>query len=106
MAIEKERKLNWLYVASLLWFGIGPVCLCLAVVFVAFYDSPLVKGMGVVDYVLISSVISFPIFCIGSSVGIRFLKVKYKQLAFYVSLLPLLPLILIFAIFIWANLSS
>ena len=110
MAIEKDRKLNWLIEPRrILWYwaALGILCICPAGFFVAFYDSPLSgDGMGVLDYVLIFSVISFPIVCLGSSVGIWFLKDKHKNLAFYVALLPVLPLISIFAAYTWWNLSS
>jgi len=110
MAIEKERKLNWLIEPRRIpwyWGLLGILCICPAGFFVGFYDSPLSGDrMGVFDYVLIYSVISFPIICIGSSVGLRFLNDKNKKLAFYVALLPLFPLLLIFAVFTWANVSS
>src|SRR6476469_3002513 len=110
MTIKKERNLDWLIQPRKIpwyWGAIGILCICPAGFFVAFYDSPLsAGGMGVLDYILIFSVISFPLVCLGSSFGIRFLKDKNKKLAFYVTLLPVLPLILIFAVFAWANVSK
>jgi hypothetical protein len=110
MTIKKERNLDWLIQPRKIpwyWGAIGILCICPAGFFVGFYDSPLSgNGMGVLDYSLIFSVISFPLVCLGSSLGIWFLKDKNKKLAFYVSVLPVLPLILIFAVFAWANVST
>jgi len=93
MAIEKERKLSWFYISSLLWGVIGVLGICSAgAVILSYSPTPNWNANNFFVY----SVISFPIICIASSVGIRFLKVKYKKLAFYVSLLPVLPLILIY----------
>lgn len=104
MAIEKERNINFLYIVSILWFAIGALCVCPAGIVIAFFDSPSPNWYA--NHFYIYSVISFPIVCIGSSFGIRFLKNKYKILAFCVSLLPILPLILIFAGNAWMSLSS
>jgi hypothetical protein len=110
MNIKKERNLDWLIQPRKIpwyWGAIGILCICPAAFFVGFYDSPLSGGrMGLLDYVLIFSVISFPLVCLGSSFGIRFLKDKNKKLAFYVTVLPVLPLILIFAVFTWSNISK
>jgi hypothetical protein len=110
MTIKKERNLDWLIQPRKIpwyWGAIGILCICPAGFFVAFYDSPLSGGgMGFLDYVLIFSVISFPLVCLGSSFGIWFLKDKNKKLAFYLTLLPALPLIIIFAVFTWSNISS
>ena len=91
MAIEKERKLSWLYIASPLLGAAGLVSLCLIGTAVPFNDSDSMN-------ILINRAIPFPIICIGSSLGIRFLKEKVKKLAFFVSLLPMLYLIYIFAV--------
>jgi len=100
MAIEEARKIDWLYVASLLWGGIGPVSLCLAIVFVAFYDSPISGDeIGVIDQAQILGVISFPITCIVASIGTRFLKNRHRKLAFVVSFLPAIPVLLLFALY-------
>jgi hypothetical protein len=104
MAIEEERKVNWLYLASILWFAIGAVCICPAGTVIVFFDSPSPNWNA--NYFFIFSVIFFPIVCIGSSFGIRFLKNKHKKLAFYVSLFPVLPIILIFVANTWMSLAS
>jgi len=109
--IEQDRPLlKWLNVASILWSVAGGLGICPAVLFSlirAFDDTPLSRNRsGVVDDVLIYSVISLPLICIGTILGIWFLKKKYEKLAFYISLLPVFPLILIFAVFILANLSK
>jgi hypothetical protein len=102
MAIKEERKIDWLYVASLLWGGIGPVSLCLAIVFVAFYDSPLSgEEIGVVDQAQMLGVISFPITCIVASIGTRFLKGRHRNMAFIVSFLPVIPVLLLFALYVF-----
>ena len=105
MAGEKKSGISWLYIVGLLWGGISPICLGLGLFFIAFYDSPMdpKAGMGLLDYTLIWSVLSFPVICFISSLGIWFLKNRNKRLASYVALLPIIPLTLIFAIFAWVN---
>ncbi len=105
MTGEKKTGINWLAVVGLLWGGISPICLGLGVFFIAFYDSPMdpQAGMGLMDYTLIWSVLSFPVVCLLSSLGIWFLRNRNKGLASFVALLPIIPLALIIVIFNWAN---
>jgi hypothetical protein len=55
--------------------------------------------MGFLDYTLIGSVLSFPIACIISSLGIWILNKRSKGAAAFFALLPLIPLIPIIVIF-------
>jgi len=104
MIIEKVKKLNWLNIASILWGVAGFLCIIPAGTVIVFFDSPSPNWDA--NYFFIYSVISFPIVCIGSSLGILFLKNKYKKSASYVSLLPVLPLILIYVGSNWMSLAS
>lgn len=83
-----------LTLASLLWGGLGIVCIGLSFFFIAFYDSPIdpEAGLGISDYTLIGSVLAFPIFCLISSLGIWFLKNRSKGLATILAILPIIPL--------------
>ena len=94
MLTEKDKKIDWLYIASLLWAGVGFMSFCPAGSVVAFFDSPSPNGNA--NNLFIYSLISFPITCLAASVGIRLLKNRAKKLAFYLALPPVLPLILIF----------
>ncbi len=108
MIMEKEKKQNWLNIAficaSILWGVAGILCIIPAGIVILFFDSPSPDWNA--NYFFIDSVISFPIVCIGSSLAILFLKNKYNKFAFCVSLLPVLPLILVFAASTWMNLST
>ena len=104
MTIAKERRVDWLNVASTLWFAIGLLSSCLAGTAVVFFDSPSPNWNA--NYFFIFSVISFPIVCIGSSIGIRFLKNKNIKSALFVTLLPVLPLILIYMGSTWMSVST
>ncbi len=108
MTAQQQRKINWLSVASLFWGVLGIACICPAGFFIAFYDSPIGggRGLGGLDYLLIYSVISFPLICLGSSLAIWLLKKKYKNLAISVSFLPALLIALFFATQWFANLLS
>ena len=77
MTIAKERRVDWLNVASTLWFAIGLLSICPAGTAVVFFDSPSPNWNA--NYFFIFSVISFPIVSIGSSIRIRFLKNKNKK---------------------------
>jgi len=94
MIIEKIRKLDWLKFAAFFWGAIGILCILPAGTVILFFDSPSPNWNA--NYFFIYSVISFPIVCIISSAGIAFLKNKHKNLAFYVFLLPVIPIILIY----------
>lgn len=108
MRSNRRTGFSWLTLISILWALMSPVCLGLGLFFVAFYDSPLdpQAGMGLLDQVLIGSVLSFPIFCVVASLGIWFLKKRNKRAAGLAALLPVLPLIAIVAIFGWNNLGT
>ena len=102
MTTEKKTGTDILLtIVAFIWGSLSPICLGLGLFFMAFYDSPIdpQAGMGLVDNLLIVSVLSFPIFCILSSLGIVFLKKRSKAAATIVALLPIIPLIPIFAIF-------
>lgn len=105
MRSDRKTGSSWLTILSILWAVMSPVCLALGLFFVAFYDSPLESqaGLGLLDQVLIWSVLSFPIFCVIASLGIWFLKKRNKRAATFAALLPIIPLIPIFAIFGWTN---
>jgi hypothetical protein len=98
----KTRGLNIaFYLASFVWGGVGYVCIFLAIAAIAFHDFPIKNKF--LDNILFYSIISFPIVSIGSSIAIQVLKNEYPKIAFGVSLLPIFPLILIFAINTWAS---
>jgi hypothetical protein len=84
MIIEKEKKLNWLniafIIASILWGVAGILSICPAGIVIVFFDSP--SPNWAANYFFIFSVISFPIVCLGSAIGIWFLKNKYKNWLF------------------------
>jgi len=94
-----------LAVIALLWAVMSPICLGLGLFFVAFYDSPIDPraGMGLLDYLLIWSVLAFPVFCVVSSLAVWFLYKRSTRAAIFAALLPIIPLIPIFAIFGRAN---
>ena len=104
---EKEKKSikqNWLYIASRLWFAVGCVGSPPALFSVMMFDAP--GSSEVLPTILLFwLVVSFPFVCFGSSLGIWLLKNKNEVLAFYVSLLPGLALVLIFAAITWLNVS-
>jgi len=107
MTVEKERNPIWFTVIQLLWFAAGIVGICPAVMVTVFYDSPLSNsGFGIMDSAFILLLISFPIVAVASSIGIGFLKKRNKQLSLIVALLPLFPILLIFAVFTTVNLSK
>jgi hypothetical protein len=105
MDAEKKKGFNWLLLVSLFWGGIGIVCLGLGVFFLAFYDSPIdpQKGMGLLDYTLIGSVIAFPILSLIASLATFILSKINKRTALAIALLPIIPLIPIVAIFSWSS---
>lgn len=98
---EKKNGINWLSIIGFLWGVLCPICLGLGIFFIAFYDSPIDRqaGMGFLDYTLIWSVLSFPVLCLISSLGIWLLNKRNKRAATFVAILPIIPLIPIFAIF-------
>ncbi|NWG07448.1 MAG: hypothetical protein HXY35_12265 [Chloroflexi bacterium] len=106
MGNETKRKIDWFHILGLIWFAAGILCLCPAGMFIIFYDSPLGESIGILDQLLIVGVISFPVICILSSLGIRLLKDKSKTGAIYASLLPVIPLTIIFAIYSLSGSSS
>jgi hypothetical protein len=108
MATQKAGKFNWFNVVSLLWCGIGVVSICFAVFFIAFYDAPMggKSTLGPIDYALITTVIIFPLVCIGSGIAIWFVKNKFKYLSICLSVIPVLPIILIFGISFWSDVST
>ena len=93
MIVGKVKKLDWLDIAVKLLGAIGILAICPAGTLFVFFDSPSPNWDA--NNLFIYSLISFPIVCIGSSIGIWFLKNKHKKLAFYVFLLPVIPIILI-----------
>jgi hypothetical protein len=102
---NKERILNyWLIIAGILWGLVGILCICPAGTVIAFFDRPSPNWNA--NYFFIFSVISFPIVCIISSLGIWILKNKYKILTFCITLLPVFPLILVFTGSVWMNFST
>jgi len=105
MAVDKKTGFNWLSIVGFVWAGMSPICLGLGLFFVAFYDSPInpQAGMGLLDYTLIGSVLSFPIVCVISSIGIWILNKSSKGAATFFALLPIIPLIPIIAIFNRSN---
>jgi hypothetical protein len=108
MDIEKKKRFNWLIIVSVLLGGTGCICLGLAFFFISFYDSPIggvAAGMGAMDSTLIGSVFAFPITCLVAALGVLLLR-KRTVAALIVTLLPGIPLVLIFAIFGWTNFTS
>jgi hypothetical protein len=107
MESEKEPGRDWLGIVSLLWFGVSPVCLMMGLVFTAFYDSSLDpkigpgEGIGLLDQLLLGSILTFPVIGFLCSLGIRFLKKKNRRVATFLAFLPLLPLTAVLAIFAW-----
>jgi hypothetical protein len=100
-----EKMLNyWLIIAGILWGVIGVLSICPAGGVIAFFDQPSPNWNA--NYFFIFSVISFPIVCIISSLGIWIFRNKYKRLALSITLLPILPILLIFIGGAWMNLSS
>lgn len=102
MTTEKKTGATILLtIVAFIWGSLSPICLGLGLFFIAFYDSPIdpQSGMGLLDNILIVSVLSFPILCILSTIGIAFLNKKNKVAATIVALLPIIPLIPIFTIF-------
>ncbi len=102
--VTHKASQKWFYGVSLIWGGIGLVCIVPALFFVAFYDSP--SKLGSVDYLAILSAISFPVVCLVSSIAILVLGKIHRKLAVYVSLLPILPLVAFFSILFLRNLFS
>jgi len=101
--MEKALK-YWLIIAGVLWGVIGVLSICLAGVIIAFFDQPSPNWNA--NYFFIFSVISFPIVCIISSLGIWIFRNKYKRLTVSITLLPILPIILILTGEAWMNFSS
>lgn len=101
MSTEKRRRFNLLSLIALLWGLSSPVCLVMAVFFVAFYDSPAnpEAGLGVTDTLLIGTVFAFPILAFLSSLGIWILNHRNRSAAIFVSVLPLIPLIPLILVF-------
>jgi len=100
-----ERMLNyWSIIAGILWGVVGILCICPAGTVIAFFDRPSPNWNA--NYFFIFSVISLPIVCIISSLAIWILRKKYKILTVFITLLPVLPLILIFAGSAWMSFSS
>jgi len=105
MTIEKGKIFEYgLYIAGFLLLAVSLPALCFAGTVVMFFDSPSPNWSA--NYFFIFSVISFPIICILSGVGVLLLINKSKTIAFLVSLLPIFPIILIFVGSSWMNLAS
>jgi len=105
MTFEKGKIFEyWLYIAGFLLLAISLPALCFAGTAVLFFDSPSPNWSA--NYFFIFSVISFPIVCILSGVGVLLLINKSKTIAFLVSLLPIFPIILIFAGSTWMSWAS
>ncbi len=92
--LEKTKQVDLLNIASFLWRVVGFLSIVPAGTIAVFFDSPSPNWNA--NYLFLYSVMSFPIVCFVASFGIRFLNHKYQKLAFYVALLPVLPLILIY----------
>ena len=107
MIIETEKKVNWLNIASIFWGVVGILSIipagCVITVILVF-NAPSPNSNA--NYFFVYSVISFPIACIGSSIGIRFLKNNYNKLVFIFFLLPVIPLILIYVGSNWISESN
>jgi hypothetical protein len=101
MMLEKAKQIDVLNLASFLWRMVGYLSIIVAGTIVAFFDSPSPNGRA--NDLFLYSVISFPIVCYVVSFGIRFLKNKSQKVAFYITLLPVIPLILIYLGFNWMN---
>jgi hypothetical protein len=101
MSIEKRKKFNLLSLIALLWGLSSPVCLGMAVFFVAFYDSPAnpEAGLGLTDTLLIGTVFAFPILAFLSSLGIWIFNHRSRVAAIFIAVLPLIPLIPLLIIF-------
>ena len=100
-----ERMLNyWSIIAGILWGVVGILSICAAGTVIAFFDKPSPNWNA--NYFFIFSVISFPIVCILSSLAIWILRKKHKILTVFITLLPVVPLILIFTGSAWMNFSS
>ena len=94
MEVEKTKQVDLLNIVSRIWRVVGFLSIFPAGTIFVFFDSPSPNWNA--NYFFLYSVISFPIVCYVASFGIQFLKNKYQKLAFYVALLPVLPLILIY----------
>lgn len=101
MTNEKTGKPNWLNFAGILWIGIGLVSILPAGFLFVFFDHPSPNWNANNFYVF--SLISFPIVCIGTGIGIWFVKNKHKT---WFLMLPVLPIIFFFAAQVWMNMSS
>jgi hypothetical protein len=102
MTIKESRKQVWLYIASRLWFAVGFASILPALFSFLIFDAP--GSTEILPTLLLSwSVKSFPFIGIGSSLGIRFLK--DHVLAVYLSLLPLVNVILFLVALYWLNVS-
>lgn len=105
--MSNERKPGGclLTIVGIGWAVLSPVCLGLSLFFIAFYDSPLDPraGMGLLDYILILSVLAFPVLCAIASLGIWILNKRSRGAATLAALLPTLALVPIIAIVGWAN---
>jgi hypothetical protein len=90
--------------AAILWGALGILSICPAGVVIAFFDSPSPNWNA--NYFFIFSVISFPIVCILSSLGIWILRNKQKGLVICIAVLPVLSLFAIFTGSAWMSFSS
>lgn len=105
MSTETRKGFNGLSLIALFWGLLSPVCLVMAVFFVAFYDSPVnpQAGLGWTDTLLIGTVFAFPIVAFLSSLGTWFLNHRSRPAAIVMSLLPLIPLVPLIIVFIRPN---
>jgi hypothetical protein len=106
MVTAKERILNaWLTIVAVLGGLVGVVSFVPAWggAFFGFIAGAFKSLMGLL---LLGIAISFPIVCLGSSLGILLLKRKNQRLALQLSLLPPLFVILVWAGFVWSDVAS
>ena len=94
MMLDKVKQIDLLNIASFLWRVVGFLSIIPAGTIVVFFDLPSPNWNA--NNFFLYSVMSFPIACFVASFGIPFLNNKYQKLAFYLTLLPVLPLILIY----------
>ena len=103
MAAKKGGRLNWLNISIFLWFATGLACVVPTVLVGPFlFDKP-GSSENPFPWLVLGSLISFPVISILSGIGTWVLKSRLKPLAFTASLLPLA---LIGVIFAGMNLST
>ena len=106
MAAKKGSRLNWLNILIFLWFATGLACVVPTVLVGPFlFDSPGSSGSPL-PWLVLGSLISFPVVSIISGMGTWALKSRFKYPALALSLLPLLSLGLIGLIFVGMSLFA